>query len=290
MQIENKKSLNKRIPIIAMIIAIMTLLLPLFSSTTEVSAERIDQKVKIEYEFVEKGELSKAELVHLKAGIPNIKATKDAKYLVVYSAKGVSSGTAGINNASTPKTGDSSMILRSSLAAVLASTLAFAIYCIRKKKNAAKAGIALMIASGLVLTVPMADETLAYQNNTLKKYNQTQYLSVGEPLFQNLNVVQGRTILGVIDVADLNGNNPSQNPNNPQNPDHLLFFSHIHTNIARAISSESSFINSILPSRLSSRILLVGSEMLTAATACPFCIIGTPTQNSPTSRSSLSNE
>lgn len=88
------------------LIAIVVMCL-FFSQIKTFAVSTDNNKVTIKYEFVTKSELSKDEISHLKKGIPDIRAQKDAEYLMVYEDASTNSN---LHSASKTRTGDSSYL------------------------------------------------------------------------------------------------------------------------------------------------------------------------------------
>lgn len=173
-----------------------------------------NEKVRIEYRYVSESELSKDELSHLEKGLPKIKATKDANYLIVYKSP-TASATNTKQSGAVPTTGDSTKILVWILAAPVAM---YGLFKFRKKKAVSTA---LILCLGLTSVGLMTNSNVfAYENKNLKDYNKVQMVPIGTELFTDLQKINGYEMLGVIDEAKLSKPIPDNpNPSVPVNPE-----------------------------------------------------------------------
>ncbi|XVG95951.1 FMN-binding protein [Eubacteriales bacterium KG125] len=206
------------------LIAIVVMCL-FFSQIKTFAVSTDNNKVTIKYEFVTKSELSKDEISHLKKGIPDIRAQKDAEYLMVYEDASTNSN---LHSASKTRTGDSSYLPIYLIITVGSVFFGFLIYRKKHKSVEIKGNIALILMAGLLFAVPFAatQQVNAYTNKNLSKYNKIEKLNIGEKLFQNIPTIennQSGSFIGVINKADLKGNIPTNpgatQPDVPVQPD-----------------------------------------------------------------------
>lgn len=181
----------------------LSLCILFYCLSTAYGEEAKNNKVRIEYKYVLDSELSKDELSHLENGFPDIKASKDATYLLVYKGE----GGKGIAYSTTPKTGD---ISSKAIYLVLALTAAGLGFKFRKRKNAC---MALFLSFAMIGTVGLSTKALAYENSALKNFTKIEEVQIGEKLFKNLNNPDNIEFLGVIDAEKLksSADSPSDN-------------------------------------------------------------------------------
>ncbi|MDD6920375.1 MAG: FMN-binding protein [Eubacteriales bacterium] len=206
MKINHNRLQKSLIPLIAIFILSLSII--------PVKAAESDN-VRIEYQYVSDSELSQKELSHLEKGLPKIKATKDAKYLIVYknSASTAEANPENEKNSSTPKTGQSASIVFWIISAPIA---AYAIFKL-KRKNAISAVLILCVGvAGISFgNTPKAH---AYENKEFKIYNHVQTVPKGTELFKDIKNIPGYKMLGVIDAAKLQSSAENNNPQKPDNP------------------------------------------------------------------------